>query len=167
MGFVLRRWRGLVLFIVNNFLKGTRFFGIKRRLLNSCSIYIGKDTKVVGPFKVSNCSDIKIGDNCWIGADFTVLGDGIVVIGDNCDFAPEVALVTGSHKIGEQERRAGEGVLFEIKIGNGCWFGARSSVLGNTIVEDMVVVGTSALVNKNVKANVVVAGVPAKVIKEL
>lgn len=167
MDFIRRRWRGFVLFVVNNFLKGTRLFSVKRKFLNSCGIHIGKNTKVVGPLKVSNCSDIKIGDNCWIGANFTVFGDGTVDIGDNCDFAPDVALITGSHEIGSQERRAGKGVLFKIKIGNGCWLGARSTVVGNTEIDDMVVVGTGALVNKDIKTNVVVAGIPAKVIKEL
>lgn len=167
MGFIRRRWRGFVLFLINNFLKGTRFFGIKRKLLNSCGIQIGEKTKIVGPFKVSNCSEICIGKDCWIGADFTVFGDGTVIIGDNCDFAPEVGLLTGSHEIGNEDRRAGKGILFKIKIGDGCWFGARSSVVGNVEVADMAVVGAGALVNKNVKSNTAVAGVPAKVIKEL
>jgi len=167
MNFFYRRWRGLILFIVNHFFTGTRFFGIKAKLLNSCGIYIGRGTKVVGPFNVSNCSDIKIGENCWIGAGFTVFGDGSVEIGDNCDFAPEVALITGSHEIGNQERRAGKGVLFKIKIGRGCWFGARSSAVGNIFIDDMSIVGANAFVNKNVEKNVIVAGVPAKKIKDL
>lgn len=167
MDFIGRRWRGFVLFLINNFLNGTRFFGLKRKLLNSCGIHIGKNTKIVGPFKVSNCSEISIGKNCWIGADFTVFGDGKAEIGNNCDFAPEVALLTGSHEMGNEERRAGKGILFKIKIGDGCWFGARSSVVGNIEVADMAVVGTGALVNKNVMGNTIVAGVPAKVIKEL
>ena len=167
MNFIRRRWREIILFLVNTFLKGTRLFGMKRKLLNSCGIRIGENTKVVGPFKVSNCSEIYIGKDCWIGADFTIFGDGTVIIGDNCDFAPEVALLTGSHEIGNQDRRAGKGILFKIKIGNGCWLGARSSVVGNVEIGNMAVVGTGALVNKNVKSDMVVAGVPAKVIKEL
>lgn len=167
MNFIRRRFRGFCLFIINHFFKGTRFFSVKRNLLNICGIQVGSNTNIVAPFNVSNCSKIIIGNNCWIGSGFTIYGDGKVEIGDNCDFGPDVALITGSHEIGYDDRRAGKGVLFSIKIEDGCWFGARSSVVGNTIIKRMSVVGACSLVTKIVDENIVVAGTPAKVIKEL
>ena len=168
MSFVKRRIRELLLWLVNSFFCGTRMFGAKRRLLNACAgITVGKGTKVVGPLRVSNCSVVTIGEDCWIGTGMTVWGDGAVTVGDRCDLAPEVSFLTGSHEIGTAERRAGAGRLYRITVGNGCWLGAKSALTNDITVGDGAVVGACALVNKNVAANTAVAGVPAKVIKEL
>ncbi len=163
MSFLKRRWRGFIFSLVNHFFCGTHSYALKRKLLNSCfGIHIGKGTKIVCPFTAGNCSSITVGVNCWVGAGCRVYGDGRVTVGDNCDLAPDVAFITGSHEIGSADRRAGKGVLFDITVEDGCWLGARCSVIGNTIVHYASVVGASALVNKSVEANGIVAGVPAK-----
>lgn len=167
MEFIKRRWRRFLIIICNVLFRGTRFFGVKRTLLNMAGIKVGDGTKVVCPIKVSNCSQIEIGEECWIGSEFTVLGDGKVFIGDRCDFAPEVALITGGHQIGDRKRRAGKGELYSIKVQDGCWIGAKATLLGNIIIESSAVIGACSLVNKNVRTCSLVAGVPAKKIKEI
>ena len=167
MSFIKRRYREFILLVVNHFLPGTRFFDLKRILLNSCGIRVGRDSKIVGPFRVSNCSNIIIGSNCWIGSDFTVLGDGEVVVDDNCDFAPQVTFISGSHEIGSEIRRAGKGILFSIQVDHGCWIGAKACLQGNIEIGKSSIVGSCSLVLDDVKPNCIVAGVPARVIKEL
>lgn len=167
MGFVKRRWRSLVISLVNNIFKGTHFFEVKRFLLNSSGMKIGKGTKVVGPFVVGNCANIEIGSDCWIGTGTRVYGDGRIIIGNNCDIAPDVAFLTGTHIVGTDVRRAGQGLNCSIVIEDGCWIGARSSIMGETHIECSSVVGACSFVNKNVPANCIVAGVPAKVIRRL
>ena len=168
MSFLKRRWREFVLGLINALFSGTHMFSIKRCLLNSCAdITVGKNSKVVGPIKLGNCSQIRIGENCWIGMSMTVCGDGCVTIGDNCDLAPEVTFITGSHELGSCERRAGAGKQFSITVGKGCWLGAKCAVTNSVSIGDGAVVGACALVNKQVDANTIVAGVPARKIKEL
>ena len=53
-----------------------------------------------------------------------------------------------------------------VVIGNHVWVGANSTVLKNVTIEDGAIVGANSLVTKNVSSNCVVAGNPAKVIKE-
>ena len=154
-------------FLVNKVYSGTKskHFEKKRRLLNAIGHDIGEGTKIVGPIQ---CYEkLTIGKNCWIGKNLIVNGNGSVVIGDNCDIAPEVTFLTGGHEIGDCERRAGKDVCYHIVVGNGVWVGARSTILGNIKIEDGALIAACACVNKDVRANTLVGGVPARVIREL
>lgn len=153
--------------MVNKVYAGTKpkHFEKKRRLLNSIGHTIGEGSRIVGP--VYCTGRLIVGKNCWIGKNLIVNGNGTVTVGDNCDIAPEVAFQTGGHKIGTKERRAGEGFNKDIVIGNGCWIGARSTVLGGISIESGSVVAACACVTKDVEGDTLVGGVPAKVIKKL
>ncbi|MDD5247876.1 MAG: DapH/DapD/GlmU-related protein [Rhodocyclaceae bacterium] len=54
-----------------------------------------------------------------------------------------------------------------IEIGDGCWIGARTIILGGVRMGPGCVVGAGSVVTRNVPANVLVAGVPARVVREL
>ncbi len=162
----LRRiWRSLVFGLVNHFLTGTRFFDAKRVLLRSVGYEIGDGTKVVGPLFCT--ASLSIGCDCWIGRGFTIHGNGEVVIGDCCDIAPEVAVLTGGHEIGPMARRAGLGGSYSVRIGSGTWLGARSTLVGEVSVGSGCVVAACACVCSDVADNVLVGGVPAKVLRRL
>lgn len=159
--------RKVCLFIINNFFSTTRYFKLKRCLLNFSGIKVGKDTKVVGPLFIGTVATLTIGEGCWIGSGLNIYGNGNVVIGDRCDIAPDVSFVTGSHEIGGVERRAGKGVSYEIEIENGCWIGARTTIMGNTIISYSTIIGSASLVNKSIPPNVIALGIPAKTIKDI
>lgn len=81
--------------------------------------------------------------------------DSFVKIGDNCTILPMV-LFGKAHPENETN----------ISVGNNCYFGVGSSIIGSKInIGDNVTVAAGAVVTKDVPANAVVAGVPAKVIK--
>ena len=157
--------RTVCYFLVNKIFVGTRFFSIKRSLLRSAGVAVGIGTKIVGP--IVNTGELQIGDNCWIGKNLFVNGNGQVTIGNNCDVAPEVTFQTGGHLIGDANRRAGKGQIFCQSVGDGVWIGGRSTVLNNTHIGDGCVVAGCACVIKDVPANSLVGGVPAKVIRGL
>ena len=157
--------RRLAMFCVNYIFAGTRAFGIKRRLLRSAGYEIGEGTKVVGP--VHCTGSLKIGPDCWIGTNLTVHGNGEVEIGANCDLAPDVTFLTGGHAIGTGERRAGTGETYRIRVGKGCWIGARATLGRSVTLGDGCVIGACACVVSDVPANVLAGGVPAKLIREL
>ena len=161
-------WHHIVLFLVNKVYVGTspRKFEKKRRLLNSLSNFkIGEQTRVVGPIECTGT--LEVGKNCWIGKNLKVNGNGRVIIGDCCDIAPEVTFQTGGHEIGDAGRRAGKGVVCSQKVGNGVWIGGRSTIIGNTTIGDSSVIAGCACVVHDVEANVLVGGVPAKIIRRL
>lgn len=141
------------------------FFPAKRNLLRSIGYEIGENTKIVGP--IHNTGTLRIGANCWIGCNLTVHGNGTVTIGDNCDIAPDVTFLTGGHQMGDHSRRAGKGESYHIAVGSGVWIGGRVTLLLNTSIGDGSMIAACACVSKDVPADTMVAGVPAKVMKEL
>ena len=159
--------RRLSIFLVNHIFKGTRprFFKIKSKLLNWGGYKIGVNTKIVGPIYIYG--NIIIGENTWVGKNFTVNGNGTVIIGNNCDIAPEVIFQTGGHSIGSHEHRAGEGKLFTQTVGNGVWIGGRTTIFNDIQIGDGAVIAGCSCVTKDVKPDVIVGGVPAKIIREL
>ena len=142
-----------------------KYFEKKRKLLIDAGIDIGEGTKVVGP--IYPHGNLTIGKNCWIGKNLMVNGIGTVVIGDNCDIAPEVTFQTGGHLIGNSERRAGEGVIFNQTVGAGTWIGGRATIINNTNIGKSCVIAGCACVTHDVADNLLVGGVPARVIKQL
>lgn len=157
--------RILVEFAVNHVLAGTKFFELKRYLLCSIGYQIGENTKVIGP--IYNTGTLHIGESCWIGRNMTIHGNGTVTIGSNCDIAPDVTFLTGGHQIGSAERRAGVGETYQITVGSGVWIGARSTVLLNTSIGDGAVIAACACVIRDVPANTLAGGVPARQIHDL
>ena len=152
-------------FIINHFLSGTHFFALKRGLLRIAGYKVGDGTRVVGPLKVT--ATLEIGRNCFIGTGFHIHGNGKVIIGDCCDIAPEVVILTGSHNIGDNMRRAGNGYNGTVTIGDGCWIGGCSRILPEVSIGDGAVIAACSVVNKTIPENTMAAGVPCVAKKEL
>ena len=153
------------LFMTNHLFAGTRCFEIKRHLLKFAGFRIGERTKIVGPVFITG--DLTVGEDCWIGCDLKVHGNGHVVIGKNCDLAPDISFLTGSHKIGSHERRAGEGFNSDITVGNGCWIGAGAGIMPGVQRGDGCLVAAHACVTENVPNDTLTGGVPSRVIRKL
>ena len=154
-----------VMHLVNGILAGTHFFPAKRRLLRSIGYKIGERTRVVGPLFCTGT--LSIGADCWIGRGLTVHGNGWVRIGDNCDIAPDVTFLTGGHRIGGPERRAGKGEAYRITVGDGSWIGARSTIVRSVDLGSGCVIGACACVTRDIPAHTLAGGVPAAVLREL
>lgn len=157
-----KKW---VLFLVNKIYKGTTKFKRKRKLLNSIGYQIGEGSKIVGPIEVTG--KLIVGENCWIGKNFKVNGNGTVTIGDNCDIAPEVTFQTGGHAIGNCQRRAGKGKIFNQSVGDRTWIGGRVTILNETEIGKSCVIAGCACVIGDVPDNSLVGGVPARLIRVL
>lgn len=112
-------------------------------------------------------SELEVGDDSWIGKNFSLEGNGKVIIGNYCDLGPGVTCVTGTHKIGKKDRRAGEGYNGTVRIGDGTWIGTKSILLVNNTVGEGCVVGAASIITKDIEANGVYAGCPAKLIRRL
>ena len=157
--------RMTAMFLVNHILCGTFAFERKRKLLNAVGYQIGEGPKIVGPLYCTGM--LHIGRNCWIGRNFTVHGNGSVEIGDACDIAPEVAFLTGGHSIGTAVRRAGAGQTYQIRVGSGCWIGARATIIGNRTIGSGVMITACACVTDDLEDNIMAGGVPTRKLKDL
>lgn len=98
----------------------------------------------------------------------TSFGRGTITIGRNCDIAPQVMFMCTTHEMGDSQRRASENMRYEpIVVGDGVWIGARTTILPGVHIGDGAVIAAGAVVTRDVAANTLVGGVPAKTIREL
>ena len=161
-------YKKITMYRVNVLLAGTKEknFEKKRKLLNRLDGFsIGEGTKIVGP--IVSYGTLTVGKNCWIGTNLRIHGNGSVIIGDCCDLCPEVAFFTGGHQIGDASRRAGAGITHHQTVGNGVWIGGRSYIVNDTAIGDGCVIAAGACVVKDVPANTLVGGVPARKLRDL
>lgn len=159
--------RLLALFIINHFLSGTHFFGAKRALLRFAGVEVGDATKVVGPLYLGGVATLKLGDHVWLGRNASIDGNGSVEIDDWVDVGPCVSFGTGGHEIGSHGHRAGEGVTAHIAVGSGTWIGQNAVVVNNSSVGGGCVIAAGAVVIGDTPDDVLLAGVPAKVKRQL
>ncbi len=90
-----------------------------------------------------------------------------MTIGDGGLIGHDTVLATGSHEIGPPAARGGALVPQSIVVEDGVWVGAGVLVLPGVTLGSGCVVAGGSLVKDDVPANVIVAGVPAKVIRPL
>ncbi len=146
----------------------TRGFGLKRALYRWAGAIIGNGVKINSSVRISGIGKLSIGENTWIGPEVMIACSSAISIGADCDIAPRVYIGDGTHKITPgMTRIAGQDVTEPIHIGNGCWLCVNSTVLPGVSIGDKCVVAAGAVVNKCCDRNRLIAGVPAKVIKEL
>lgn len=90
-------------------------------------------------------------------------GNGIE-IGDGTIFAPGVKIISANHDPQDLSQWKPDR---PIKIGKNCWIGANAVILPGVELGDNVIVGAGAVVTKSFPGNVIVAGNPARIIREL
>ena len=111
--------------------------------------------------------NIYLGKNFYANFDCVMLDVCPVRIGDNCMLAPGVHIYTATHPLDAEERNSGVEFGKPVNIGNNVWIGGRAVINPGVTIGDNVVVASGAVVTKDVPANVVVGGNPAKIIKTL
>lgn len=99
--------------------------------------------------------------NCWFD-----LGDDIE-IGENCNIAMNVHFINGTHEIGDENRRAAQGITKRIVVGAGYWIGADTIIMPRVTIGKAVVVGTGSLVTTDLEDNAIYFGRPARLYKKL
>lgn len=113
--------------------------------------------------------DCKIGDNVHLAASESV------IIGDNCLMASKIYISDTSHGIysGEvnistpfEHPESRTLVTSPVKIGNNVWIGENAVILSGVTIGDGCIIGANSVVTKSIPANSIVAGAPAKVIKQ-
>lgn len=122
-------------------------------------------TMVFPPFQINYGKNTKIGKHVFINFDCTFLDLGGITIEDHAMLAPKVSLLSEGHPVsvnGRQTLTAGA-----IHIKKNTWIGAGATILPGVTIGENAVVAAGAVVSKEVPANTVVGGVPAKMIKSI
>lgn len=117
------------------------------------------------PFYTNFGQHIKIGRHVFINHDCSFLDMGGITLEDNVQIGPKVSLITENHPLDPERRKDLD--LKAIIIKHNAWLGAGVTILPGVTVGENSVVAAGSVVTKNVAPNTVVAGVPAKVIKNI
>ena len=126
---------------------------------------VADTVNIFTPFYVNYGKNTRFGTNIFINFDCTFLDLGGIEIEDNVMLAPGVKLLSEGHPI-EPEKRASLSTG-KILIKKNAWIGANATILAGVTIGENSVVAAGAVVHKNVPDNVVVGGIPAKILKEL
>ncbi len=122
---------------------------------------------VRAPVYVDYGTNIRIGARTLVNMGLTALDVATITIGADCQIGPHVQLLTPTHPLEPQPRRDKWEAARPIVIGDNVWLGGGAIICPGVSVGENSVVAAGAVVTKDVPANVVVAGVPAKVIRTL
>jgi acetyltransferase-like isoleucine patch superfamily enzyme len=110
---------------------------------------------------------IVIGNNNYFNRNLMIDACGVVIIGNNNMFGPDIYITDSNHVFGmgvdPHDNPMNKG---KVKIGNCCWIGAGAIILKDVELGDYCVVGAGAVVTRSFPAGSIIAGVPAKAIKE-
>lgn len=117
------------------------------------------------PFSTDCGKNIHVGKNVFINSGCCFQDQGGIFIGDGVLIGHNVVLATLNHDSNPQKR--GDMYPAPIRIGNNVWIGAQATVLPGVTIDDGVIVAAGAVVTRDVPANVIVGGVPAKIIKKI
>ncbi|AEC01787.1 Maltose O-acetyltransferase [Parasphaerochaeta coccoides DSM 17374] len=140
-----------------------------KKLREIFSRLIGKEVDesfcLFPPFYADFGRNITVGKNVFINSCCCFQDQGGIEIGDNALIGHQVVLVTLNHGIEPSDRAS----LYpgKITIGDNVWIGAGVVVLAGVTIGDNAVVAAGATVTKDVPANTIVGGVPAKMIKNI
>jgi acetyltransferase-like isoleucine patch superfamily enzyme len=126
---------------------------------------IDESVAVFTPLYVNFGKNTKIGKNVFINFDCVFLDLGGITIEDNVLIAPKVSLLSEGHPLSPLDRQSL--VPGHILIKTNAWIGAGATILPGVTIGENAVVAAGAVVSKDVPANTIVGGVPAKTMKTI
>jgi len=125
------------------------------------------DTFIEPNFKCDYGYNTYLGHKFYANYDLIILDVCEVRIGDNCMIGPRVSLFTATHPTDAATRVSGLEFGKPISIGNNVWIGGHSVINPGVSIGDNVVVASGSVVTKSFGSNLLIGGVPAKVIRSL
>ncbi|MDN3269206.1 sugar O-acetyltransferase [Streptomyces sp. MA15] len=128
---------------------------------------VGEDVEIRPPLYVDYGSNISIGARTFVNYHLTALDVAAITIGEDCQIGPNVQLLTPTHPVEPQPRRDKLEAARPITIGDNVWIGGGAIVCPGVTVGDNAVIGAGAVVTKDIPANVVAVGNPARPVRTL
>lgn len=119
------------------------------------------------PFYVDYGCNISFGKRFYGNFNLTFLDCTLIIFGDNVLVGPNCTFTTATHPTDPSQRLKGEEWALPITVGNNVWFGCNVVVLPGVTIGDGAVIGAGSTVSRDIPANTVAVGTPARVIKHM
>lgn len=124
---------------------------------------IGEGSRIMPPLNVVRGNSIKIGKRVVVMNNCLMMGAGGITIDDDVMVAANVQLISNNHDLYDHQILTCK----PVHLKRNCWIGAGATILPGITVGENAVVAAAAVVTKDVEANTVVGGNPARVIKRI
>lgn len=135
---------------------------------------LGKTGEIIwiaAPFYCGMGKFIEVGENFFASHNTMILDLNKVKFGNDVWIGPNCGFYTSGHSVEPENRKSGGGYAFPITVGNNVWFGGNVIVVPSKkegiTIGDNSLIAAGTVITKDVPANVVMAGNPARIVKEL
>ncbi|MBQ4120859.1 MAG: sugar O-acetyltransferase [Clostridia bacterium] len=129
---------------------------------------IGEGCYIEPPFHANwGGKHVHFGKGVYCNFNLTLVDDTHIYVGDHTMFAPGVIVATAAHPILPRLRERVYQYNMPVTIGKNCWIGAGAIIMPGVTIGDNSVIGAGSVVTKDIPANVVAYGSPARVIREI
>lgn len=139
---------------------------IRRKSLTAIlGLPLDASSEINPPLQSDFGAHVKVGKHVFVNRDCLFVDLGGIRIEDNVLIGPRVSLISVNHVEAPSDRRSLN--LKSVKICCGAWIGANTTILPGVTVGENAIVGAGSVVSKDVPANMLVAGVPSRVIRPI
>lgn len=126
----------------------------------------GPNCRIEAPFHCPYGINISLGANVFLNAGCVILDTAPVRIDDDTMIGPAVQIYCAEHHQNAAKREAGLEIARPVTIGRNVWIGGGAVILAGITIGDRAIVGAGSVVTRDVAADSVVVGNPARMTKE-
>jgi maltose O-acetyltransferase len=137
------------------------------RILRELLGAVGDGTEIRPPLRCDYGYQIHVGARTFVNFGLVALDVARITIGDDVQIGPNVQLLTPTHPVEAEPRRAKLEAALPITVGDNVWLGGGVIVCPGVTIAANTVVGAGAVVTRDLPANVVAVGSPARVVRSL
>jgi len=141
--------------------------GKRREVLEELFGSVGEGVAIRAPFHCDYGGQISIGDRTFVNFGAVFLDAAPITVGADVQIGPNVQLLTATHELDTERRRAGWERALPVTIGDNVWLGGGVIVCPGVTIGADTVVGAGSVVTKDLPAGVLAVGSPARVIRTL
>ena len=140
----------------------------RREMLLSLLGHVADDKVFINqPFYCDYGKQISVGHRFFANFNLTILDEAPVTFGDDCFIGPNVSIYTACHSTDPMERNSRKEWAEPVTIGDNVWIGGSVTILPGVRIGNNVTIGAGSVVTKDIPDNVVAAGNPCRVIREV
>ena len=138
---------------------------LRAALLSDLFGAVGEGANIRPPFYCDYGVHIRAGRNLFMNFDCVLLDCAEITIGDDVQIGPAVQIYTATHPLDPAVRRSGLEAAKPVHIGDNVWIGGAAVILPGVTIGDNAVIGAGSVVTRDVPADTVVVGNPARAVK--